>query len=267
MKTQLCTVPIKRFFAIGCSFTSFVWTTWSEIIAEDLDIEYYNLGQCGAGNEFIFNRLMQLDQLYNLNENDLVIICWTNSCREDRFVGEWLTPGNIFSQKEYSKEFVQKYYSEPENSLLHTFSFLKAARTLLEAKQVQWHFLQMLPIFDLVSQWNYKQMDSSKFASLIDIEKNFLKPSFYTVLWNDDINIKLEKESKANRIVDGHPSPKEHLAYLQHVFDHSWKQTTVDKVSLLEDEREHHLKLISSYEELFAMQLTHLKTSLEHKLY
>jgi hypothetical protein len=136
---HLITHPIKRFFSIGCSFTSYSWTTWPEILAEDLGIEnFYNLGRCGAGNEFMFNRLMQVDQVYDLNENDLVIICWTNICREDRFLGKWITPGNIYSQDEYNDEFVKKYYFSPELVLLHDFAFIKASRSLLEHKKVQW---------------------------------------------------------------------------------------------------------------------------------
>ena len=62
---------IKRFFSFGCSFTRYAWTTWSDIIAEELKVPYYNYGGAGAGNQYIFNTVMQADAFYKFDENDL----------------------------------------------------------------------------------------------------------------------------------------------------------------------------------------------------
>lgn len=236
---ELITKPIKRFFAFGCSFTQYHWTTWPEIVAEDLNInDFYNLGKSGAGNEFIFNRLMQADQIFNLNEEDLVIICWTNSAREDKFVGDWITPGNIYTQNEYSLDFVKKYYAKPELSLLHDFAFIKASRILLQHKKVQWHFLQMISVFDYHDQWKNIPVENKTLNHLIAFEKKFFNPSFYEILWNNSVKNKFNKENLLGNQIknDGHPSPLEHFEYLKKIFDHNWQLSTTEKIHQLEDE-------------------------------
>ena len=58
-----------RLFTFGCSFTSYHWPTWANILAYDYDIPLYNYGLNGAGNQFIFNMLMQADSFNNFTEN------------------------------------------------------------------------------------------------------------------------------------------------------------------------------------------------------
>lgn len=233
----------KRFFAFGCSFTRYCWTTWPEIIAEDLGIEYYNFGAPSAGNEFMFNRLMQVDAHFNLNEDDLVIICWTNTFREDRYANKrWIIPGNVYMQDEYPTEHVKKYYTDAESVALHDFAYIKASRTLLEHKKCNWHFLQMLDL-------NEKQLVN---------ERKFMQPSFYKILWNNDLTARELYEQKTYGFFDGHPTPKEHLTYLANVFEHNWKVQTVSKIDKLDDEL-HTFRLLYAD---FEPKIQHLKKPL-----
>jgi hypothetical protein len=103
----------KRFFAIGCSFTKYWWPSWADVIAHDMNPEFYlNLGKSGAGNPYIFTMLNQLTRKYDLDENDLVAIMWTTFYRDDFYKnGDWLTPGNIYTQGEVPMEFVNNFYS------------------------------------------------------------------------------------------------------------------------------------------------------------
>lgn len=235
--TKIIDRPIRRFFAFGCSFTRYFWTTWADIVAHDLEVpQYFNLGKSGGGNEFMLNRFMQVDQLYDINEHDLVVVCWTNVAREDRYLDNgWISPGNIYTQPVYNDEFVKTYYRNPENLILHDFAYIKAVRTALEHKGCQWHFLQMLPIFDIFDQWRSNiRPKNAKFNLLLEPEIKHLKPSFYEVLWNFDIKNK-EREHKKKYVYDDfHPSPLEHFQYLDSVFDHEWRQPTLDKIKYLD---------------------------------
>lgn len=262
--TRLVNKSFNRFFALGCSFTNYRWTTWPEIVAEDLNVtHFYNLGRGGAGNEFIFNNLMQVDQLYDLNENDLVMICWTNVCREDRYLfGNWETHGNIYTQAFHSADLVKKYYSEPSDLLLHDFAFVKASRALLEYKKVQWHFLQMLPIFEIGNHWDHtSKINNNVFSSLLNIEEQFLNKSFYEVLWNNDVR------NKTKKCFDEHPSPGEHFLYLQKVFSHDWKTSTIEKVNELENEYRNNFLNIKKYADLKKYNFTHLRKELESSVF
>ena len=84
----------KRFFAFGCSFTSYMWPTWADLISMEIP-NSYNYGKPGGGNVFIFQQFVEANVRYKFNQDDLVILCWTNVAREDRYVHKWLSPGNM----------------------------------------------------------------------------------------------------------------------------------------------------------------------------
>lgn len=253
--------PARRFFAFGCSFTNYQWMTWPEIIAFDLRIpQYFNLGKSGGGNEFIFNRVMQVDEMYDINENDLVMICWTNVTREDRYLkNEWVTPGNVYTQNVYDDSFVKKFYADPENLVLHDFAFIHAVRRLLESKKCTWHFLQMLPIFSIFNQWKTFAPKNYKFNQLIASEAQHLNPSFNEVLWQNDINIKRKAHCIKYVHDDLHPSPLEHFKYLDTIFQHEWQEDTRNRIQTLEAQYDSVFNRIKSEEDIAEDSFDHLR--------
>ena len=101
----------KRFFTFGCSFTSYDWPTWADVLASEMpNAEFYNFGHCGGGNSMISNRIVESNCRYKFTDSDLIIPMWTTFCREDRFVnGHWMSTGNMYSQNEYGEEFMRKF--------------------------------------------------------------------------------------------------------------------------------------------------------------
>ena len=154
---MLITNKPKRLFTFGCSFTDYIWGTWANILGYEFrKADFYNFGKAGAGNQYIFNVLMQADAAYNFTHEDLIVVQWTNVSREDRYFhaghhgvlhdsetkhGAWSTPGNIYSQDIYDEEWVKKYFSE-YGALVRDLAFIKAAHGMLKHK-TQWHFIQM----------------------------------------------------------------------------------------------------------------------------
>ena len=47
-------MKFKRAFVFGCSFTQYYWPTWADILGREFN-KFENWGQCGGGNQFIFN--------------------------------------------------------------------------------------------------------------------------------------------------------------------------------------------------------------------
>ena len=142
--SQLITIQPQRLFAFGCSFTNYYWPTWVDIVAQELQIPYYNYGQAGAGNQYIFNKLMQADSYYQFDKNDLVIVCWTNVAREDRYAhGHWETPGNIYTQSSYDEKFVRQW-ADPVGYAVRDFATIKAVAGFLSGRQTQHHFLEFI---------------------------------------------------------------------------------------------------------------------------
>lgn len=222
----------KRFFAFGCSFTNTISTGWADIIARELKVPYYNFAIGGAGNQFIFNRLMQADSYYNFNENDLVIVCWTNVSREDRVVNkQWIIPGNIYSQKVYDQKFVEKW-ADPLWYAIRDFATIKASSEFLSSKKLQYHFLKMID-FEILDQWHPENRLENTSQELINLYKPYLDKvnrSYYDVLWGNDVNLRfeIEKTEIGESFRDGHPSVAEHMRYLQAIFDHKFSEDTVN---------------------------------------
>jgi hypothetical protein len=232
---------IKRLFTFGCSFTKYQWATWPEIIAFDLDIPFYNYGKSGAGNQYIANMICQADAIYHFDENDLVIVSWTNVSREDRWVNnQWITPGNVYTQDIYDMNFINKWI-DPLGLLVRDLASFKLIRTFLESKKCDFRFLSMCDIIDQFDQSSAKSIvpenSIQQYSRLLDMysqELNFMQLSFFKVLWNNNISKnKFNVEKSQGRIYfqDGHPYPVEHLQYLKTIFsEHTFQKNTVDAV-------------------------------------
>ncbi len=244
MKPLLTRKP-KRFFAFGCSFTNYCFPTWADIIALELKVPYWNYGQSGAGNQYIFNMLMQADCLYQFNKDDLVIVEWTNIAREDRYLmakQKWVSPGNIYSaspsRDEY--EFINDTYIEkwadPFYYALRDFAIIKAAIDFFDNKKVQYHQLKMidLEMFDHFQPNKSLENVSKELLKLYNPYLSHIEKSFYDVLWNNDLRIKYDMQSSeiGPFFKDGHPSVMEHLKYLQTVFDCEFSKDTIEQSKL-----------------------------------
>jgi len=193
---------MSRLVTFGCSFTNYRWSTWADCLAPEFD-SFENWAQSGAGNEFIFNSVMEADQRQLFGPNDTVVVCWTTPTREDRYVqGRWHTLGNMFTCPIYNKEYLENHIDE-RGLLIKTLAYIKAVKTLLESRKTHWQFLSI----DGFDSLNIYQ----------DVVDSIL-PSYKAVLFPN---------SWPDRNGDPHPSPEEHLAYLDAVLP-GWvtKQST-----------------------------------------
>jgi len=255
---NLIALKVNRIFTFGCSFTDYTWGTWANILGYEFpEAEFYNFGKAGAGNHYIMNTLMQADSSYNFTHEDLVIVQWTNVSREDRYFhagaeilrnkagnqGEWVTPGNIYSQGDYDDAWIKKYFSE-YGALVRDLAFIKSSYEMLRHK-TQWHFLQMNNLVHYINQWDTTVTIDPKYAvEGIQVQRldhlramysetiNQLLPSFYDVLFNNNWDEKFKSDRRLvnKNFQDGHPTPLEHYDYLKRTFKHKWSKATNTKV-------------------------------------
>lgn len=248
----------KRLFAFGCSFTSYGWPTWADIIGQNYD-HYENWGRTGAGNHYIFNALIECIKRKNITADDEIAIMWTNVSREDRYIkGIWATPGNIYTQTIYRPEVVA--LSDNRGFYIRDLAFIAATLKILKSIGCRYYMCSMVP---LTMPLQYQNMDTSNEVSdLLEAYKEELqeiRPSVYEKVFNfdwysrpSDITIlnrpdftswesmsynSIKKESVFLTIVerlknydwkkpsqsssskrDEHPTPGEHLEYLDLVF-------------------------------------------------
>ena len=195
---------MTRLFTFGCSFTNYRWSTWADCLAPEFD-EFQNWGQAGGGNHYIFNSVMEADQRHQFGPGDTVVVCWTSFTRDDRYVnGKWHTPGNMFSTPIYTADYLKTHIDE-RGYLLRDLAFIKAVKVLLESRpNIRWRFLSMTEIMARPCQDD----DISLHRDVMRLYSNVLD----SIALGYDKTVFLGKWPKPGD--DPHPSPQEHLAYL-----------------------------------------------------
>jgi len=155
---------------------------------------------------------MECDQRKNFGVNDTVVVCWSSTQRDDRYVqGKWHTLGNVFTCPIYDPTYLEKYVEE-RGYLIRDLAFIKAAKSLLQSRPgVTWKFLSMIE--------PNNTDETCDVTELYQDVVNSIAPSYYTVLFKET--------GWPDRDGDPHPSPAEHLAYLDAVLP-GWvtKQST-----------------------------------------
>ena len=219
---------MNRLFTFGCSFSGWAWPTWADILCFDANKKNFsiveNYGRAGAGNLYIFTRLWEAHAKYNFNENDIVIIQWTSFTREDRYVeGHWVTPGNIFTQNIYNKDFLNRW-SDPKHFYYRDYSLIIATQNALKNIGCKTIFLSMTPISQADSNdVNFMYEETKDIEALFAPQIKLDCPSmmeYLNLLDHSPIKAKLRlktfwgHDKIPNVMPEWHPYPDEHFKYL-----------------------------------------------------
>lgn len=209
----------KRFFAFGCSFTQYYWPTWADIVSKEFK-KSYNYGECGAGNFFIYQSLIEAILKHKIDKNDLVMIMFSNVTREDRFTKArgWITPGNLYFQNEYDKKFIKNYMCD-HGYLMRDLNLVTGCALALDSIGCDYKFMSMVP-------FDSKQSDSIRMSEIDYLLKFYkttldtVKPSVLDTIFNSDWNTRQPRPEyhvswQKEKYIDNHPTPAEHLEYLQ----------------------------------------------------
>lgn len=173
---------MNRLFTFGCSFTSYNWPTWADILGQEFN-EFQNWARPGAGNYFIFNSVVECALQNNLTKDDTVVIMWSSTCREDRYLDKgWMLLGNIYNQHFYNKDYIENYVHN-RGFLIRDLAFIYATKQLLDNIGVKHIFTSMLPINMLESENNVDTADVFDFYHNV---MNYIRPSVYEKIFNFD---------------------------------------------------------------------------------
>ena len=148
---------------------------------------------------------MEADQRHYFGAGDTVVVCWTNVMREDRYTDRWQTLGNITTCPIYDPEYIKDAITE-RGCLIRDIALIKAATSFLnKCTGVTTKFMAMCDIMN-PEQFDYSLGDQDIF-DLYSTVLNNIMPSYQQVLYPTGW-----KQSD-----DPHPTPAEHLAYLDAV--------------------------------------------------
>ena len=125
---------MSRLFTFGCSYTHFYWPTHADLLGEQFD-QLHNWGLSGLGNRAICERLSECIMHNQFNDDDLIIVQWTDFHRYDwhdpKNFGDfcnWRTGGNIWS-KPVEIEWIKDTWNEFSYTL-HSMNFIHLGNVL-----------------------------------------------------------------------------------------------------------------------------------------
>lgn len=165
---------MKRLFTFGCSYTTWTWPTWADILGTEFD-QHLNYGIRGSGNMSIAQRVSECVINNHITEDDVLIIQWTDFHRFDMHIqgltrnSNWAVGGNIFNNQ-YIPEDIKRSWSE-YTYIMYTLNYINMTVNLLKNTKCKWFMTFRIDLYNDILKF-------SEFDNYKDIFKlsNFLKP-------------------------------------------------------------------------------------------
>jgi len=243
---------MRRFFAFGCSYTSYSWPLWSNFLSLEYD-EFYNWGLAGIGNRAIAERISEANNRHTFTKDDLIIVQWSSHLRNDwyhqislpeRRAG-WKTAGSIFNyinSSLYDQKWVDTFFFEPAY-LMHTLNNVSMTQGFLDSIGCEWYMTSIGDIRnlgeDLRDGPGYGEKPNENRQKIESMGENFVwdlipELKFYEKkIWTDNSNhwlMPIEKKAQQHleltfefddtvapggKFFDIHPSPYQSLLWLE----------------------------------------------------
>jgi len=217
----------NRLFTIGCSFTQYWrWPTWADALGRQAEF-YENWGLCGAGNSYILYSLMECHQRHRLTDKDTVMIMWTNTSREDRYLGgRWQEGGNVYwsAGSTLPKDYVKNFTCE-RGYLIRDMANIASAKHFLEHIGCNWKFMSMVPLAksnnenELGANPDDPTTDNQDVRDLYSDCLQNISPSVYEKLFNSNWFSGYGIPDSYDPVRrDFHPTPTEHVEYIDAIY-------------------------------------------------
>lgn len=207
----------KRFFAFGCSLTTYAWPTWADIVGHSLvqqGYEYHNLAVAGAGNVYIHTAITKAIMDYNITQDDIVMILWSSWTREDRFLDYgvcpdhslfWSTQGNMLNSTFYDEQFINKYWSI-EHDIIKNVNAIVSVNEMIDI-DFQGH------IMAVELAWYDEDDEEQNYEEILlheHMQDMSLKNIFIEHMPDNEEQIDIDYVNRH----DGHPQAKDAMEYV-----------------------------------------------------
>lgn len=256
--TNLDLSKYNRVFTFGCSFTNYFWPTWADIIGQEVPL-YENWGKPGAGNRYISNSVVECHLTHKFQKGDLVLIMWSSISREDRYLNNhWQCLGGA---GHFTKKWFDNFGMDLRGYAIRDYATILLIQNLLEtldADYDQYSMHHLLHIdYELVD--HIFPVETRKYELYLNILKelhtfgtipdegkivihdNDVVNRYKTIFpkihppVKDLIYKKFWEKKPTINFGDNHPSPKEHLFFLDYMYPNNLlKKTTRDYVEKYE---------------------------------
>ena len=223
----------KRFFAFGCSYTSYIWPTWADLIKKEMpQAEFFNLGKTGSGNLCISSKVAEANNRFKFTNTDLVMVMFSSYTREDRWVEyEWMTRGNVYVNDVYSSDWIRKFADE-RGYMIRDASLIDLTTRYLQSLPCDSRMMLSVPFKTNSDSPNHDSIVPNDILSVYKDTFEEMSPSLFElelVGWTTDYK----------KFKDGHPSPIIYYNYLEKIginLSESTKQYALDATQILLEE-------------------------------
>lgn len=138
---------VKNLVAVGCSYTEDIYPfpVWPEILSKKLNLNCYNLGSSGSGNEYIFSR--SLDALHTIKNIGILVVMWSEFQRTDwqKINGQWtnihFNCGDVLRNREKWKNDMMedlrlKGYDNKISQINRSLRFMYSLQTVAKSLKI-----------------------------------------------------------------------------------------------------------------------------------
>lgn len=182
---------MRRLFTFGCSYTTWQWPTWADILATDFD-QHMNYAMRGSGNMCIAQRLSECIANNNITADDVIIVQWTDFHRFDMHIpnftknSNWIGGGNLFNNG-YVPEDIKRTWNE-YSYIMYTLNYIHMTINLLSNTSCKWFMTFRIDLLSDVMRFD----EFKNYRYLFDLP-NILKPIDFYVPRINYKGIKLPK--------------------------------------------------------------------------
>jgi hypothetical protein len=229
---------MRRLFTFGCSYTSWNWPTWADILGLEYDV-HENWGHAGLGNRAIAERVAECHVKNNFTKDDTIFVQWSSHLRYDwlkfNSVEPWQTKGSIFSyqnEKTFDKKWVDTFYDE-KALFLHTLNNIILTKGLLDSIDCEYYFTSISDIKTLGTDIPHQKGHGENLRNTPELADAFTEyevPEYRNVLqgrewleplglhaWNRPNESWWFENDKGEKWIELHPSPSQHLSWVDSV--------------------------------------------------
>lgn len=230
-------MDMKKLLVSGCSFTTdnYIsmhhptlnadWPKWPELLARKLGYEVVNLGQSGAGQEYIFSSIYDYIAKRGSDDIGYVIAAWSQVQRRD------------FSSTKYGRERWSADHFDMKGDLYYsikkTLRYYGMFQMLMNKHKLKYKHFQMIePFKDTFTDLPYhsrhaEQGNAIKQYVHSDLSLQFDHSKFlgWPVCINDGFNIqgKITNKKKIKELQisdqDTHPNALGHKKYAEFIYE------------------------------------------------
>lgn len=219
----------KRFFAFGCSYTSWEHETWADFIGASFS-QYYNFGQAGSCNTFIMHKMLETNERYGFNsDTDVIIVGLTGFGRftyleqdNQTMQYNWKTNGDILFKNPDHPDKAKWVANNLYNfrwAVHNSWIALKVMKNFLQTKNIEHKFFMALDNTHYQTEKN-----------TLELTEVYGDPKFLHIKINQLFNMMDIKESiedyrryrinilKLDETTLHHPTKQVHYDYAQRHF-------------------------------------------------